>query len=72
MLLEFEHVTGNDRKFHLEDVSFSLPAGYLMGLAGKNGAGKTQKNIAYSRAIIYIPKTGDFRLQTVTLPIGRF
>ncbi|MGN0142225.1 MAG: ATP-binding cassette domain-containing protein [Roseburia sp.] len=41
MLLEFEHVTGNDRKFHLEDVSFSLPAGYLMGLAGKNGAGKT-------------------------------
>lgn len=28
---------------------------------------KRKKNIAYSRAIIYIPKTGDFRLQTVTL-----
>ncbi len=35
--------------------------------------GKTaQKNIAYSRAITYITKTGDFRLQTVMLPIGRF
>ena len=33
---------------------------------------KTKKNIAYSRAITYIPKTGDFRLQTVMLPIGRF
>ena len=28
---------------------------------------KRKKNVAYSRAIIYIPKTGDFRLQTVTL-----
>ena len=41
MLLEFEHVTGTSKNFHLEDVSFSLPAGYIMGLAGKNGAGKT-------------------------------
>ena len=41
MLLEFEHVTGTSSKFHLQDVSFSLPAGYIMGLAGKNGAGKT-------------------------------
>lgn len=40
-ILEFEHVTGTKRKFHLEDISFSLPAGYIMGLAGKNGAGKT-------------------------------
>ena len=41
MLLEFEHVTGTSKKFYLEDISFSLPAGYIMGLAGKNGAGKT-------------------------------
>ena len=41
MLLEFEHVTGTSKKFHLEDIHFSLPAGYIMGLAGKNGAGKT-------------------------------
>ena len=44
MLLEFEHVTGNKKKekdFRLQDVSFSLKAGYIMGLAGENGAGKT-------------------------------
>lgn len=41
MLLEFEHVTGTSKDFRLEDISFSLPAGYIMGLAGKNGAGKT-------------------------------
>lgn len=28
-------------EFQLDDVSFTLPAGYIMGLVGKNGAGKT-------------------------------
>lgn len=45
MLLEFEHVTGIQKRFRknfcLQDVSFSLPAGFIMGLAGENGAGKT-------------------------------
>lgn len=41
MILEFEHVTGMGKKFRLNDVSFSLPEGYIMGIAGKNGAGKT-------------------------------
>lgn len=27
--------------FKLQDISFSLPKGYIMGLIGKNGAGKT-------------------------------
>lgn len=40
-ILEFCHVTGKTRKFHLDDISFALPAGYLMGLAGANGAGKS-------------------------------
>ena len=39
---------------------------------GKTAQEKREKNIAYSRAITYIPKTGDFRLQTVMLPIGCF
>lgn len=41
MMLEFEHVTGTKGKFRLEDISFSLPAGYVCGLMGPNGAGKT-------------------------------
>ena len=56
----------------LDNINLTFHCGELTALIGKNGAGKTQKNIAYSRAITYIPKTGDFRLQTVTLPIGRF
>lgn len=41
MILELEHVTGKNKKFHLEDINFSLPAGYICGLMGCNGAGKT-------------------------------
>lgn len=45
MLLEFNHVTGVNKKFRkkfvLQDISFSLPPGYIMGLCGGNGAGKT-------------------------------
>lgn len=41
ILLEFEGVTGKRGKFRLQDISFSLPAGYIMGLVGANGAGKT-------------------------------
>ena len=40
-MLEFENVTGTKGKFKLDNISFSLPAGYIMGLAGANGAGKT-------------------------------
>ena len=41
IVLEFEHVTGKSGNFRLSDISFALPAGYMMGLVGKNGAGKT-------------------------------
>lgn len=41
IILEYDHVTGNEGKFRLKDISFSLPAGYMMGLIGANGAGKT-------------------------------
>lgn len=41
MILEFENVTGTSPKYALQNISFSLEAGYIMGLAGKNAAGKT-------------------------------
>lgn len=41
MILEFTNVTGSKGKFRLQDISFGLPAGYIMGLMGANGAGKS-------------------------------
>lgn len=41
MILEFENVTGSKGRFRLQDISFTLPAGYMMGLMGVNGAGKS-------------------------------
>ncbi len=39
--LEVSHLTKNYRDFSLNDVSFSLPTGCIMGFIGENGAGKT-------------------------------
>lgn len=41
MLLEFKNVEGISEEFNLHHVNFELEAGYIMGLAGKNGAGKS-------------------------------
>ena len=40
-VLEIRNLRKNYGDFQLEDVSFSLPEGYIMGLIGPNGAGKT-------------------------------
>lgn len=41
-LLEFVNVTGTSKKnYQLQDITFSLPAGFIAGIAGENGAGKT-------------------------------
>lgn len=40
-LLELRNVCKNYPSFSLKDVSFSLPAGSIMGFIGENGAGKT-------------------------------
>ncbi len=39
--LRLEHVTKQYPGFRLEDVSFTLPGGSIMGLIGENGAGKS-------------------------------
>ncbi len=42
VVLEFVNVTGASRKnYQLQDISFSLPVGFIAGIAGENGAGKT-------------------------------
>ena len=41
MILEVKEVSAVRKKFRLQNISFSLPEGYIMGLMGKNGAGKT-------------------------------
>ena len=40
-LLEVQRINKGYPGFSLEDVSFSLPQGYIMGFIGPNGAGKT-------------------------------
>ena len=40
-LLEVQHLKKIYKGFTLQDVSFSLPKGMIMGFIGENGAGKT-------------------------------
>ena len=39
--LELKNVCKSFRDFSLNNISFTLPQGYIMGLVGPNGAGKT-------------------------------
>ena len=40
-LLTVEGLSKKYDSFHLQDISFTLPPGYIMGFVGRNGAGKT-------------------------------
>lgn len=37
----FDNVSAKFKKFQLSDICFKVPVGYICGIAGKNGAGKT-------------------------------
>lgn len=39
--LVVQNISKSFSGFHLDNISFSLPKGYIMGLVGTNGAGKT-------------------------------
>ena len=40
-MLELINVSKKLGEFELDNISFNLPKGYIMGLVGQNGAGKT-------------------------------
>lgn len=40
-LLQADHLTKKIEGFYLNNISFTLPPGYICGLVGQNGAGKT-------------------------------
>lgn len=40
-MITLEHVSKKRESFYLKDISFHLPKGYIMGLIGENGSGKT-------------------------------
>lgn len=40
-MLEVKNITKQFKQFSLQDISLSLPTGYIMGYVGQNGAGKT-------------------------------
>lgn len=40
-LLEVNNLSKSFQGFRLHGISFSLPKGYIMGLIGPNGSGKT-------------------------------
>ena len=39
--IEVKNLRKEYKDFTLNDISFSLPTGYIMGFVGQNGAGKT-------------------------------
>ncbi len=41
MVLSVQNLHKKFKDFEIKDVSFSIPEGYIMGLIGRNGAGKT-------------------------------
>lgn len=41
MNIEFSHVTTKTKGFSLQDVSFFVPEGFITGIVGENGVGKT-------------------------------
>lgn len=57
MMLQVKDVSKRLGSFHMRNISFELPAGYIMGLIGPNGAGKT--TLIHLLLGLYCPEEGE-------------
>ena len=64
MMLELQGVGKQYKEFALQDVTVSLPKGYIMGYIGRNGAGKTTTINLINR--ICNPSEGTIRVNGIT------
>ena len=69
MLVEFQNVRKRLGKFTLEDITFALPKGYIMGLIGPNGVGKT--SLIHLMLGLYEPAEGQVRMTGKTFEDDR-
>ena len=63
-LIEVNHLSKSYDGFRLQDISFSLPAGFIMGYVGQNGAGKTTTLNAMMHLIT--PDSGETSIDGLT------
>ncbi|MDO5294256.1 MAG: ABC transporter ATP-binding protein [bacterium] len=63
-LLEVNKISKSYQSFELQDVSFELPSGFIMGYVGRNGAGKTTTLNLITR--ICNPDQGSIRINGIT------
>ena len=66
-ILEISHLNKAYKDFALQDISFALPKGYIMGFVGQNGSGKTTTiRSILNMAVIDSGKISVFGLDSVT------
>lgn len=63
-MLKLNNVSKKFPNFSLQDISFELPKGYIMGLIGENGAGKT--TILNHILGLYQPNSGTITIDGMT------
>ena len=59
-MLELDHVSKRLGSFQLRNITLQIPTGYLCGLAGENGAGKT--SLLHMLLGLYRPDSGTVRI----------
>lgn len=58
--IEVEHLSFSTKTFQIEDLSFSIPQGFVTGFIGSNGAGKT--TIIRLMMDLLEPNTGEIKI----------